>query len=67
MATAGAARDHVRFATFLDNNQTKERVEYRAEVIDRRVRKDWFVFPWEAVAPQTSLEADAADVPERIA
>ena len=67
LATAGAARDHVRFATLLDNSQSKEQVEYRAEVIDRRTRKDWFVFPWEAVAPQTSLDADAAAVPERIA
>lgn len=67
LATAGAARDHVRFATLLDNKRSAEQVEYRAEVIDRNERKDWFVFPWEAVAPQTSLEADAAEVPERIA
>jgi len=67
LATAGAARDHVRFATLLDNKRSAEQVEYRAEVIDRNERKDWFVFPWEAVAPRTSLEADAAEVPERIA
>ena len=67
LATAGAARDHVRFATLLDNSQSSEQVEYRAEVIDRPVRKDWFVFPWEAVAPAASLDADAAAVPERIA
>lgn len=67
LATAGAARDHVRFATLLDNKRSAEQVEYRAEVIDRDERKDWFVFPWEAVAPQASLDADAAEVPERIA
>jgi hypoxanthine phosphoribosyltransferase len=67
LATAGAVRHSVRFATLLDNSQSKERVEYRAETIDRRVRKDWFVFPWEAVAPAASLEADAAEVPARIA
>ena len=67
LATAGAARDHVRFATLLDNKRSSETVEYRAELIDRNERKDWFVFPWEAVAPQSSLEADAAEVPERIA
>ncbi|HEX4693540.1 phosphoribosyltransferase [Sphingomonas sp.] len=67
LAAAGAVADGVRFATLLDNSQSSERVEYRAEVIDRRERKDWFVFPWEAVAPQTSLDADAAAVPERIA
>ncbi|MBN8814734.1 MAG: phosphoribosyltransferase [Sphingomonas sp.] len=67
LATAGAARDHVRFATLLDNRRSAEQVEYRAEVIDRNDRKDWFVFPWEAVAPQSSLDADAAEVPNRIA
>lgn len=67
LAAAGAVSDGVRFATLLDNSQSSERVEYRAEVIDRRTRKDWFVFPWEAVAPAESLEADAAEVPERIA
>ena len=67
LATSGAARDHVRFATLLDNKRSSETVEYRAEVIDRNERKDWFVFPWESVAPSESLEADAADVPERIA
>ncbi|MBN8807436.1 MAG: phosphoribosyltransferase [Sphingomonas sp.] len=67
LATAGAAGDHVRFATLLDNVRSQEVVEYRAETIDRQVQKDWFVFPWEAVAPQASLDADAAAVPERIA
>jgi len=67
LATAGAARDHVRFATLIDNIRSQERVEYRAETIDRNERKDWFVFPWEAVAPHESLEADAAAVPGRIA
>jgi hypoxanthine phosphoribosyltransferase len=67
LATAGAARDHVRFATLLDNKRSSEVVDYRAEVIDRDERKDWFVFPWEAVAPQSSLDSDAAEVPDRIA
>ncbi len=67
LATAGAARDHVRFATLLDNKRSSEVVDYRAEVIDRDERKDWFVFPWEAVAPQSSLDKDAAEVPDRIA
>jgi len=67
LATAGAARDHVRFATLLDNKRSREQVDYRAEVIDRDERKDWFVFPWEAVAPQASLDADAAEAPDRIA
>jgi uncharacterized protein len=67
LATAGAARDHVRFATLIDNMRSSEQVDYRAEIIDRNDRKDWFVFPWEAVAPQAALEADAAAIPGRIA
>lgn len=64
---AGAAMPHVRFATLLDNIVSAQRVEYHARQIDRTVTKDWFVFPWEAVAPATSLAADAAEVPDRIA
>jgi uncharacterized protein len=67
LAAAGALPGHIRFATLLDNIRSSQRVEYRAETIDRAERKDWFVFPWEAVAPQTSLDADAAEMPARIA
>ncbi len=66
-AEAGADESQVRFATLLDNIRSISRVDYRARTLDRAVTKDWFVFPWEAVAPETSLEADAAAVPERIA
>jgi hypoxanthine phosphoribosyltransferase len=64
---AGAAPGNVRFATLLDNVSSAEKVEYRARTIDRTVTKDWFVFPWEAVAPAEALVADAAAVPDRIA
>lgn len=64
---AGAAPQNVRFATLIDNVGSSERVDYRARTIDRAITKDWFVFPWEAVAPQTSLDDDAAAVPERTA
>ena len=67
LTDAGAVAAHVRFATLIDNSASSQRVDYRARTIDRAITKDWFVFPWEAVAPQKSLEADAADVPERIA
>lgn len=67
LAEAGAAESQVRFATLLDNIRSVSRVDYRARTIDRAVTKDWFVFPWEAVAPEAALEADAAAVPERIA
>ena len=67
LAEAGAAGEHIRFATLLDNIRSTSRVDYRARIIDRAETKDWFVFPWEAVAPDAALEADAAAMPERIA
>ncbi len=67
LAAAGAPADSVRFATLIDNQVSAERVEYRARTIDRTVTKDWFVFPWEAVAPSAAIEEDAAELPERIA
>lgn len=67
LAEADAAEEHIRFATLLDNVRSTSRVDYRARTIDRAETKDWFVFPWEAVAPGAALEADAAAMPERIA
>jgi hypoxanthine phosphoribosyltransferase len=67
LLAAGAAPGNVRFATLLDNVSSAEKVEYRARTIDRTVTKDWFVFPWEAVAPGEAIVADAAAVPDRIA
>ena len=67
VATAGGDPDRVRFATLLDNRVSIERVDYAFRTIDRTVDKDWFVFPWEAVAPAAQLDADAAAVPGRIA
>ncbi|WP_425228041.1 phosphoribosyltransferase [Sphingomonas sp.] len=65
-ALASAAPGSVRFATMLDNIASTQRVEYRSRVIDRRVTKDWFVFPWEALGSADSLAVDAMAVPERI-
>lgn len=67
LATAGAAVENVRFATLLDNATSSQRVDYAARTIDRSVTKDWFIFPWEAVAPDSAIEADAAELPDRIA
>ncbi|MFZ5747797.1 MAG: phosphoribosyltransferase [Pseudomonadota bacterium] len=67
LAEAGALPGSVRFATLIDNERSSQKVDYRARMIDRRVTKDWFVFPWEAVAPGSAIERDAAEVPERIA
>lgn len=67
LSEAGAVADNVRFATLLDNVRSIERVEYAFRTIDRATDKDWFVFPWEAVAPAAQLQADADAVPERVA
>lgn len=67
LAAAGAPATHVRFATLIDNIRSSARVDYRFRTIDRAVVKDWFVFPWEAVAPTPTLIAEAGEVPERLA
>jgi hypoxanthine phosphoribosyltransferase len=67
LAEAGAPAAHIRFATLIDNVVSAQRVDYRARTIDRTVTKDWYVFPWEAVAPRAAIEEDAAAVPERTA
>ncbi|HLY87617.1 MAG TPA: phosphoribosyltransferase family protein [Acetobacteraceae bacterium] len=67
LAEAGAVQSNIRFATLIDNIRSLARVEYAARVIDRAVTKDWFVFPWEAVAPDATILEDAAAVPERTA
>jgi len=67
LAEGGAAEGSIRFATLIDNVSSAQRVDYHARTIDRRVTKDWFIFPWEAVAPAAAIEDDAAVVPERIA
>lgn len=67
LAEAGAPATNIRFATLIDNLASAQRVDYAARTIDRAVTKDWFVFPWEAMAPNAAIAADAAEVPERIA
>ncbi|WP_333572203.1 phosphoribosyltransferase [Sphingomonas sp.] len=67
LAAQGAVAGQVRFAVLLDNVRSSQRIDYGAQTIDRAVQKDWFVFPWEAMAPQTSLDKDAREVPDRLA
>jgi hypoxanthine phosphoribosyltransferase len=67
LAAGGAAPGAIRFATLIDNVSSAQTVDYRARTIDRRDTKDWFIFPWEAVAPDVVIAQDAAAVPERIA
>ncbi|MEH3047477.1 phosphoribosyltransferase family protein [Sphingomonas adhaesiva] len=66
MALEEAPSGAVRFATLIDNVRSHQRVDYAARTIDRDVTKDWFVFPWEAMAPDSAIAADAAEVPDRI-
>jgi hypoxanthine phosphoribosyltransferase len=67
LAAAGADLAQVRFAVLIDNEVSKARVDYRARRIDRTVTKDWFVFPWEALASTADVVRDAQLVPERTA
>jgi hypothetical protein len=67
LAAEGAVMDNIRFAVLLDNLSSVERIEYRFRSIDRRTTKDWFVFPWEAVAPHAAILEDADEVPARTA
>ncbi|HEY0270078.1 MAG TPA: phosphoribosyltransferase family protein [Sphingomonas sp.] len=57
----------LRFAVLIDNSRSMATVDYRARTIDRSIDKDWFVFPWEAVARRATLMQEAQEVPERLA
>ena len=67
LAAAGAVAGRVRVATLIDNIVSRERVDYAGHAIDRTDTKDWYVFPWEAMAPAETVAEDAATVPERTA
>jgi hypoxanthine phosphoribosyltransferase len=63
----GGAADFLRVAVLIDNSRSQAEVDYRARTIDRATDKSWFVFPWEAMAPETRLVEEAREVPERLA
>lgn len=67
LAGRGADPAQIRFAVLLDNVRSAQQVEYRFRTIDRSVQKDWFVFPWEAMAPRETIAEEAMEVPERLA
>jgi len=67
LAAEGAVSENIRFAVLMNNIRSSQAVEYGPVEIDRGVQKDWFVFPWEAMAPREALAEDAMEVPERIA
>jgi uncharacterized protein len=67
LAAQDADPAQIRFAVLLDNIRSTQRVDHAFRAIDRSITKDWFVFPWEAMAPKAALVEDASEVPERIA
>jgi hypoxanthine phosphoribosyltransferase len=62
----GGTPENVRIAVLVDNAVSAERVDYSAWRIDRTVDKDWFVFPWESVAPSAVLDEEAREDPDRL-
>jgi hypoxanthine phosphoribosyltransferase len=62
----GASAGNLRFAVLINNRRSPAPVDYWSREIDRAVDKDWFVFPWEALAPEHALVAEALSVPERL-
>jgi hypothetical protein len=67
LRAAGAIIGNVRFAVLIDNISSVATVDYRFQTIDRHTTKDWFVFPWEAVAPRDAIVEDSRQVPARTA
>jgi hypoxanthine phosphoribosyltransferase len=57
----------LRIAVLVHNVRSQAKAEYHGSEIDRDADKRWFVFPWEAVAPKSTLSLDALAVPERLA
>ena len=60
-------RDRLRVAVLVHNVRSKAKAEYHGSEIDRERDKRWYVFPWEAVAPRSTLKVEALAVPERLA
>jgi hypoxanthine phosphoribosyltransferase len=58
---------NVRYAVMIDNKSSSERIDYASRAIDRTTDKDWFIFPWESVAPKATLTEEALEDPDRLA
>ena len=63
----GADAANIRFAVLINNIRSRATVDYWSREIDRDTHKDWYVFPWEAMATVETLIEDANAVPERLA
>jgi xanthine phosphoribosyltransferase len=57
----------LRVAVLVHNVRSRAKAEYHGSEIDRDQDKRWYVFPWEAVAPRSTLKVEALAVPERLA
>ncbi len=57
----------LRVAVLVHNVRSRAKAEYHGSEIDRDRDKRWYVFPWEAVAPRSTLKVEAKAVPERLA
>lgn len=57
----------LRVAVLVHNIRSRAKAEYHGSEIDRDQDKNWYVFPWEAVAPRSTLKVEALAVPERLA
>lgn len=57
---------NIRFAALVTNLNSSTTVDYASWTIDRRVDKDWFIFPWESVAPQDVIAEEAVEDPDRL-
>lgn len=67
LETNGADAGNIRFAVLINNIRSRTTVDYWSREIDRATHKDWFVFPWEAMAKTGTLIDAANEVPERLA
>lgn len=63
----GADPASLRVAVLVHNIRSRAKAEYHGSEIDRDQDKRWYVFPWEAVAPRSTLKVEALAVPERLA
>jgi hypothetical protein len=62
----GGEPANIRFAALVTNLNSATSVDYASRTIDRRVDKDWFIFPWESVAPQAVIAGEAVEDPDRL-
>ena len=66
LAERGGDAARLRFAVLLNNSSSGEVADYWADMIDRRIDKRWFVFPWEALATVQAIMEEARSMPDRL-